>query len=214
MKHIIKGKLKIRIARECPYYGTGGRTLEKVLFYSRKLHFSVSLWRCYDGMREFTDKAKKHLQKIFPGCQFDGTMVIYNGKTYFPTDSSRFLFNEKYDFEPTESDQVFFDRKSEKYIGYSHRGRQMFGIGDMLFDLKNENLDIYYQNPKYRWQYIKVLLRYHIKKDWFGFKDICEDNIIGHGIKTIVPFRERGSKRIETLEEAYKAASNFAEYVS
>ena len=33
MKQIFKGKLRLRIKKECPYYGTGYRTLEKVLFY-------------------------------------------------------------------------------------------------------------------------------------------------------------------------------------
>lgn len=42
MKQIWKGKLKIRIKRENPYYVTAGRHLEKVLFY--KWGLSISLW--------------------------------------------------------------------------------------------------------------------------------------------------------------------------
>lgn len=33
MKQIWKGKLKLRIAHECPYYATGAKRCEKVLFY-------------------------------------------------------------------------------------------------------------------------------------------------------------------------------------
>ena len=46
------------------------------------------------------------------------------------------------------------------------------------------------------------------------FADLCEDEIIGHGIMSIVPYREKGHKRIETNEEAFEAAKNFAEYIS
>lgn len=42
MKQIWKGKLKLRIKKECPYYDTDYRHLEKVLFY--KWGWSVSLW--------------------------------------------------------------------------------------------------------------------------------------------------------------------------
>lgn len=41
MKQIWKGKLKLRIKKECPYYDTDYRHLEKVLFY--KWGWSVSL---------------------------------------------------------------------------------------------------------------------------------------------------------------------------
>ena len=44
--------------------------------------------------------------------------------------------------------------------------------------------------------------------------DLCEDEIIGYGIMSIVPFKEHGIKKIETKEEAFTAAKNFAEYVS
>lgn len=211
MKQIFKGKLKLRIEKECPYYGTFGRSLEHVFFY--KWGWSVSLWRTYEGSREFSDWAKKHLLKIFPGANFDGTRVLYNGKTYYPADA-KFLFNTKYEFEPTNNWQVFYDKKNKKYVGYSHRACCAFGIGDMLFTENIKSYTQYYKIPKYRWKYIMTLLKYHLKNDWSGFEDICEDNIIGHGISQIIPFCEKGTKRIETLEEAYQAACNFADYVS
>ena len=127
------------------------------------------------------------------------------------------MLSDKLDLKHTSSSQVMFDAKSQKYIGYSHRGMASFGIGDMLFSsaelTKKEKLE-YYKNRKYRRKYLLALLEYHIKNDWFMFRDLCEDEIIGHGIMSIVPYRERGRKRIETNEEAFMAAKNFAEYIS
>lgn len=221
MKKIWKGKLKLRVAKECPYYGTGGRHLHKVLFY--KWGFSISLWIMHENSPsgEFSDWAVERLKKIFPNCTIEeGRYVRWNGQTYYPTDC-KWLFNEKYDWEGTKNWRVMFDRKSQKYYGYSHRAIQGFGIGDMLFNLtgiigeeKKEDVRSYYQSKKLRREFILTLLRYHIKGDWLAFMDLCEDDIISHGISSIVPFKERGRKRIETLEEAFEAALNFADYVS
>lgn len=211
-RQIYKGKLKLRIKKECPFYGTKGRSLEKVLFY--KFGWSVSLWTVYgDNGREFSDWAKKRLEKIFPGCTFDSTRVLYNGRTYYPNDA-KFLFNDKYDFKATDNWQVFFDKKNNVYVGYSNRACCAFGIGDMLFSEDVTDFSHYYKIPKYRRKYLLALLKYHLKDDAMMFEDMCEDNIIGHGISQIIPFRERGNKVIETLDEAYQAACNFAAYVS
>ena len=132
MKQIFKGKLRLRIKKEYPYYGTGYRTLEKVLFY--RWGWSVSLWSIHhdSATGEYSDWATNHLRKIFPNCEFDKTRVIYNQTVYYPRDA-KFLFNTKYEFEPTDNWQVFFDKKHKKYVGYSQRACCGFGIGDMLF---------------------------------------------------------------------------------
>lgn len=213
MKQLIKGKLRLRIKKECPYYGTGYRTLEKVLFY--KCGWSISLWSIHEDSScgEYSNWAKNHLRKIFPGCEFDRTRVIYNNKTYYPMDT-KFLFNTKYQFAPTDDFQVFFERKHQEYVGYSHRACCGFGIGDMLFTGNIKSYSHYYKMPKYRWKYIWTLFKYHVKGNYLGFEDLCEDEIIGHGISQVIPFRDKGIKRIENLEEAYQAACNFARYVS
>ncbi len=212
MKQIWKGKLKIRVKKECPYYATAGRHLEKVLF--NKWGFSVSLWTVHPDspLGEFSDWAKKRLMQIFPGCQIEENKVYYNDTVYFPGDI-KWIFKFR-GLTPTDNPQVFLDVKRNKYIGYSHRACAAFGFGDMLFDPEHEKPTYYYRQAKYRRKYLLTLLKYHIKRDAFAFEDICEDEIIGHGIMQIVPFRERGSKRIETGEDARKAASNFAKYVS
>lgn len=220
MKQIWKGHLKLRVAKESPYYGTGGRHLHKVLFY--KWGISISLWVYHkdNPHGELSEWAIAKLKNIFPNCVIENKRVHWNGKTYYPEDCE-WLFNDKYDWKGTENWQVMFDKKSQKYFGYSHRAIQGFGIGDMLFCLSGkvdesskENKEEYYMSKKYRRKYILTLLRYHFKNDWNGFMDLCEDEIIGHGISSIIPFRERGRKRIETLNEAFEAAQNFADYVS
>ena len=210
MKQIYKGKLKLRIKKEYPYYGTGYRHLEKVLFY--KWGWSVSLWSVHEDsvLGEFSDYAKKKILSIWPDATFENDHAC--GSQYIRTPN--WIFEKKYDLVATDSPFVLYDRKSKKYIGHTHRGSCSFGIGDMLFTGEIEDCSAYYKNPKYRWKFIKTLLKYHLKGDWISFEDILEDNCIGHGIKVIIPFKEKGSKKIETKEEAYQAAINFVNYMS
>ena len=216
MKRIYKGKYRLRIAKEYPYYGTAGRSLHKVLFY--KFGISISLWIYHKGaFPEYSEWALEKINKMFPGAEIDEySNIHWNGKTYY-RDDIKWMLSYKSDLKPTEHPQVMFDEKSQKYIGYSHRGSASFGIGNMLFqdaELSQKEKIIYYKNRKYRRKYLLTLLKYHIKDDWHMFKDLCEDNTIGHGIMSIVPYREKGHKRIETNEEAFEAAKNFAEYIS
>lgn len=117
------------------------------------------------------------------------------------------MLNPKYDFVCCKNPQVLFSRKLHKYAGYSHRGCAFFGIGDMLFDIKNENEESYYKNKQFRIKYVNILHKYI--NDSYGFEDLVRS-----GIKDIVPFRCRGSKQIDDMQEAYIAASNFAKYLS
>ena len=211
MRQIWRGKLKLRIKRECPYYATGVRTREKVLFYHWGL--SISIWTYHDDPQhpEFSDWAKEKLRKMFPNCEIVDNVVYYNGNAYFP-DDCKWIF--KYDFIATDNPQVFFDKRHNRYIGFSHRGYASFGIGNILFDKNNKDVSSYYKQPKYRWRYLMRLLKYHVKGDAAGFENLCEDNIIGHGIMQIVPFGEIGNKQIDNMDEAFQAALNFAKFMS
>ena len=117
------------------------------------------------------------------------------------------MLNPKYNFICCKNPQVMFSRKSHKYYGYSHRGGAFFGIGDMLFDENKDNETLYYRNKSFRIQFIKYLIKYINSP--FDFEDL-----VNSGIKSIVPFKCRGSKTIEDMQEAYIAASNFAKYLS
>ena len=81
MKQIYKGKLKLRIARECPYYGTAGRTLHKVLFY--KFGISVSLWIHYDTtFPEYTEYSIKKISKIFRDVRLMNILMFIGNKKH------------------------------------------------------------------------------------------------------------------------------------
>lgn len=215
MKRIYKGKYRLRVAREYPCYVTKGRTLCKVLF--DRFGISISLWVYHNEVYpQYNEWARKKIYKIFPGAEIDNhSNVHWCGEVYY-RDCVRWMLSNKLDLTPTESPQVMFDKKTQKYIGFSHRGRESFGIGDMLFQAEpsREEKTMYYKNRKYRRKFLLALWEYHIKGNWYMFEDLCEDEIIGHGITNIIPFKERGSKRIETREEAFTAAKNLAEYIS
>ena len=118
-----------------------------------------------------------------------------------------FLLDESMKYRNTNTYGVIYSYKTKKYYGFTHRGIVGFGIGDMLFDINNENISIYYNSFKYR---LKYLYRLFINlKDRFTFKYLIED-----GIKDVIPFNKRGSKIIETKEEAKQAAINFMKYIS
>ncbi len=159
------------------------------------------------AMGEFSEWAKNRLQKIYPNGVIDGRIVHTAVGTVFPMDI-KWIFNTKYDLASTTHWQVLRDKKSGKYIGYSHRGACGFGIGDMLFSEDGEEYD-YTKIAKYRRKYIWALIREHFRGDAFDFRDL-----IRSGIESIVPFRKRGAKVIETDAEAFQAAQNFARYLS
>ena len=117
------------------------------------------------------------------------------------------MLNPKYNFICCKNPQVMFSRKSHKYYGYSHRGGAFFGIGDMLFDEDKEKETLYYRNKSFRISFIKHLIKYI--NNPFDFEDL-----VTNSITSIVPFKCRGSKIIEDMQEAYIAASNFAKYLS
>ena len=112
----------------------------------------------------------------------------------------------------TRNPQVIFDYDTEKYYGYSHRGCCGFGLGDMLFspEITPKRIEtFYYANRKYRKAFVKALKEYVKEDDSYLFKSLVEG-----GIMDVVPFKEKGTKIIETYDEAFEAASNFANYIS
>jgi hypothetical protein len=96
----------------------------------------------------------------------------------------------------------------EGMFGYTHRGGNMFRIGDRLFDEK--------YTPK---------KEDYTEEEWESFErdfkttydeaDELEKNWMDNdGISYVMPFKLRGSKLIETMEEAFLAAKNMSNYLS
>ena len=110
-----------------------------------------------------------------------------------------------------------WSKQTKQWIGYSHRGSCAFGKGDKLFDAKwfpkDEDL------LKYEKYFVKHLDKFEAElKEWresdSPHKAPAEEMTMNKWAAQYIPFRLRGSKTIHSYEDAYKAAVNFANYIS
>ena len=217
---VFNGKYRLKFCNEDPHWGNYLDKCYQVIFYIKKLHFGlnvrVSLKKDEKGSY-YTQRAIDRLKSIFGNnCQIIDNKLTrfyyHEGKkkvTVYYLEEMLWLFNEKYDWEPTNCSTVMFDKKSKKYYGYTNRGGSFFGIGDWLFDYGHEDIEHLYKDPKLRKGFIKSLTEYSSKNDDFMFRDLVES-----GITDCAPYKMRGSKKIENLEEAYQAAINISKYLS
>lgn len=217
IKNIYNGNLFFKMEKYSPYYGTGSRKGRprgsNECRWALKLPFEWG-WLSIreDSITGLSDWAKNKCYKIFgTDIDFDGCKVYNRNQTWY-IDTIRWIFNGD-EWYATDNWRVFRNNTDGKYYGYSHRGMCGFGIGDTFFtgeeiDQKTIN-EVYYSNPKYRKRFIKTLQKYHKTNEVWGFKDVVEG-----GIMCIVPFVEKGTKKIETRVEAFLSALNFADYVS
>jgi hypothetical protein len=96
----------------------------------------------------------------------------------------------------------------EGYYGYTHRGGSSFRLGDRLFDSKYTPKQEDY--PKELWSKWSNEYAYMLDN-----VDVLEYKwIVDEGIRYVIPFRMRGAKVIETLEEAAIAAKNMSNDLS
>ena len=108
-------------------------------------------------------------------------------------------------------------KNTKQWIGYSHRGSCAFGKGDKLFDAKwspkEEDL------LKYEQYFTKKLDQYEKEyQEWeqssSEHKAPADEMTMAKWATQFIPFKLRGSKTIHSYEDAYKAAVNFANYIS
>lgn len=96
----------------------------------------------------------------------------------------------------------------EGMVGYTHRGAQLFKIGDRLFDGKYKPSKEDYLED----EWIKYESRF---KELYDEADEPDKNWMDRdGISYVIPFKLRGKKIIETMEEAFEAARNMSDYLS
>ena len=94
------------------------------------------------------------------------------------------------------------------YHGYTHRGGQTFKIGDRLFDPSYKPKEEDYEEWEWTgWEY--KYLELYGKSDELDKKWMRES-----GISYVIPYKKRGSKVIETWEEALQAAINMSKELS
>ena len=201
------GKLYLTIEK-FPHYivcrNNGSDILVKKLFTIPFVNKSIVIRK--KGITNLTDYGRTIITNVFGTFKENGLYIEANTVTYNILDYS-FLLDESMKYKNTNTYGVVYSDKTKKYYGFTHKGVEGFGIGDMLFDINNENTSIYYNSIKYRIKYLYTLIRAITCK--FRFKYLIED-----GIKDVIPFNKRGSKIIETKEEAKQAAINFMKYIS
>jgi hypothetical protein len=96
----------------------------------------------------------------------------------------------------------------EGMYGYTHRGGNIFRIGDRLFDEKYKPVKGDYTEEEWeKWE--TEFNEKHEEGDELDKKWMEID-----GISYVIPYRLRGSKLIETMEEAFEAAKNMSNYLS
>ena len=96
----------------------------------------------------------------------------------------------------------------EGMYGYTHRGGNMFRIGDRLFD--SDYTPVKEDYPEEQWnEYEKKF-----QKSYDDGDDLDKKWMKESGISYVIPFKLRGSKVIETMEEAFEAAKNMSNYLS
>lgn len=109
---------------------------------------------------------------------------------------------------PSGVAEIWDDNNIIGYYGYTHRGGAKFKIGDRLFDEKYEPEEKDY--PEWMWSgFIEKFNESYKKSDDFDKKHIYNE-----GVKSIIPFKLRGHKTIETLDEALTASINMSRYLS
>lgn len=96
----------------------------------------------------------------------------------------------------------------EGMYGYTHRGGQMFKIGDRLFDGKYKPKKEDYTEEEWN-EYESRFNELYESEDDLGKRWMDAD-----GISYVIPFKLRGKKNIETMEEAFEAARNMSKYLS
>ena len=100
----------------------------------------------------------------------------------------------------------------EGYCGYTHRGANIFRIGDRLFDEHYEPKEEDYTPEQWAgWvkDYNDGITQAEAEGDTWWADDIRRD-----GISRFIPFKLRGPKLIETFEEAVQAARNLSNHLS
>jgi len=96
----------------------------------------------------------------------------------------------------------------EGMYGYTHRGGNMFKIGDRLFDEKYKPIKEDYEEGQWNEWETKFNELYE-SEDELGKKWMD-----GDGISYVIPFKLRGSRIIESIEDAFEAAKNMSNYLS
>lgn len=221
------GDLYFSISTESPYFRSGNDVLNRVHFKFLGIYFASRLKKraTLNGFRrnsklikvfESTCGVKVGKYRVSDASQNsyddwilpDAVVTVLDNRFVGTLDDCYWML-EKSVVVCNEFPSAGYSMKDNMWIGWSHRAKAGFKIGDRLF---NENYtpikEDYPQKVWKKWEaaYQKSLDN---TKDDLERKWIKED-----GISYVIPFKQRGPKIIETMAEAKQAAINFSKYVS
>lgn len=101
---------------------------------------------------------------------------------------------------------VAYCTDDNSFVGYSHRAKQKFKIGDKLFNEKYRPIEEDYE--EWEWAgFLEKQAKLQKENEDYSWKDEVS-------IQDVIPFTSRGSIIIKTQSQARKAAHNFSKYVS
>lgn len=97
------------------------------------------------------------------------------------------------------------------YYGYSHRGGNLFKLGDMIFEQDYEALKEDYEP----WEWFGYVKEYEdaLAKAIKYKNDFDVHDIEYEGVSRFIPFAKRGKQIIKTWEDAELAAHNLSNYL-
>jgi len=98
------------------------------------------------------------------------------------------------------------------YYGYSHRGGNLFKIGDRLFNETYDPKEADYS--KGEWTKFMIDQVTAIKRNMKEYGETEEQAVNNVPISDVIPFKMRGTKLIENWDEAKQAAINMSKYLS
>lgn len=224
-----KGRIRLKIEKCDPHYTGGGSKLNKFYFKLGPYNISsrIHIKQVKDGVSNIRDGVIKEIElktggKI--GTHRFGPNNEYVLENYFLStngtaigdigDAWWYLKNnmgveDKY---PRGVAKKYDKHKNfVAYYGYSHRGGQLFKIGDRLFDEKYVPQKEHYDEKQ--WNLWLDDMNKSIEKDKKNKNELGLRWSEG-GIVQFIPFKYRGSKKIETWDEALQAAINMSRYLS
>lgn len=222
------GKIKVGFERN-PYW-SGSSKLNKVHLDLGFIKLVSRIWpeSDLDGLKVHPEAIRKieketglkvYTHKFGPNLEYELPNSVHtpDGKYVGSIEEGWWYLNNGLRATKGSHPHTAWSKKTKQWIGYSHRGSCAFGKGDKLFDERWSPKDSdLLQYEKY---FVRKLSEFDKWYDEWAqstseHKAPAEEMTMAKWATQYIPFKLRGSKTIHSYEDAYKAAVNFAKYIS
>lgn len=199
---------------------TKGPTFEEIAIIEKVTGGKIAKyeWWVVKGVKEnFTTNTKPtHEEDIVYHGVLENSFLSQNNQYIGDFKQAEWYLKQKLKvYEPyPHGVAVALDKNGEVegYVGYTHRGANIFKIRDRLFDETYKPKEEDYtqeQWQSYVCRYNEALDKAEKEGDEWWANDIKAD-----GVERFIPFKMRGNKTIENFEEAIQAAINLSKHLS